>query len=489
MTQPDKSYRRRVLLGTVWSASSEWARWGISAVVLLIIAARIGPEGFGLVAMAGVFTALGYALVGRQLLDSLVQFADLEPGHVSAMFWAVLVLGCVIAAFLALIAAPAAALFDEPLVRPLILVHTAAIVAAALSTVPAALLRRRLQVHRVAQASLVNAVVGGVCGLGLAFAGAGVWSVAGMQIGGTLAEGLTLWVAAPWRPGRTTWRHFRDLSHFNVSVLGTYLLAYLNYQGPRFLISLGLGAVAVGQFTLARRFIELLGGLVTRPMQEVAFPALARINGDEARFRAHYTTGARFAALVVYPSYLGFGLIAPALIGQFFDESWAPVAGLVPILALASLRIPVFAMNDAMMRALGFPHFQSLHLLASSVLGVGLIGAALMLEIGLTGVVCAVVLRDALLWPLNLALAWRAGGIGATAQLRPCLTPFLATCFMVGVVLAWQFWMGAAGSPVILISSSVLIGCCAYVAAIFVLDRNLVREVIKFVAGTRMAKV
>ena len=309
-----------------------------------------------------------------------------------------------------------------------------------------------------------------------------------MQVAGVFAEGLALWVCVSWRPGRTTWRHFRDLQQFNLSVLGTYALEYLNYQGPRFLVSLALGTIAVGQFALARRFMELLGGLVMRPMQAVAFPALARVQGDPERFRAYYATCTRLSALVAYPSYLGFGLVAPALIGFVFSESWAPVAGVVPILALAGLRSPTFAVNAAMMRAQGFPHFQSLHLLASTVLGAGLIGLVLMLEMGLTGVVLALIMRDAILWPLNVALARRAGGIGALDQLQPCLTPFLATCVMVSAVLVWQLWLGDAASLLIMISGSVAVGISAYVIAISLLDRTMVHEVIKLTVRDRFAK-
>ena len=262
MPEPEQWHRLPIFRGTVWSAGSEWAKWGVTAIVLMVIAELVGPEGFGLVAMAGIVTALGYAFVKNQLLDSLVQLDELEPGHVTAMFWTVLGLGCSITALLLLLAAPAAALFGEPIVRSLIMAHTPAIIVAALSAVPAALLRRNMRVDRVAQAGLVQAVVGGATGVGLALAGAGVWSLVGMQVAGVFAEGLALWVCVSWRPGRTTWRHFRDLQQFNLSVLGTYALEYLNYQGPRFLVSLALGTIAVGQFALARRFMELLGGLV-----------------------------------------------------------------------------------------------------------------------------------------------------------------------------------------------------------------------------------
>jgi len=482
---------RRVLIvrGTVWSAGSEWARWCIIGIVLIVVAQLVGPKGLGLVAMAGIVTALGYAFVRNQLLDSLVQIDDLEPGHITAMFFTVLGFGFLIAALLIALAFPAANLFGEPLVAPLILAHSPAIIVAALSAVPAALLRRSLRVDRVAQASLASAVVGGATGIGLALANAGVWSLVGMQIAGVLTESLALWFRVSWRPCRTTWRHFQDLLHFNLSVIGVYILDYLNYQGPRFLVSLALGTTAVGQFVLARRFLELLNGMVTRPVQAVAFPTLAHFRRESGRFRETYMTGIRLAALITYPSFLGFGLIAPALINIAFSDDWAPVAGLVPILVLSGLRSPTFVVNNALMRAQGFPHLQGLHLLASALFGAAFVGLALILETGLIGVVLALIARDAVLWPLIVVLARRASGIGALDQLRPCFTPFLATVVMVSAVLLLQLWMGDAASDLTTIFGSIAVGVSVYAIAISVLDQNLVRQLIRLTVRDSFAKV
>jgi O-antigen/teichoic acid export membrane protein len=81
------SLRRRASLGVVWATAGAWGREAAGFAVFLILARLLGPEAYGLVAMASVVIAVAQLLVADVIQEPLIQRQKLEPGHLDAAFW------------------------------------------------------------------------------------------------------------------------------------------------------------------------------------------------------------------------------------------------------------------------------------------------------------------------------------------------------------------------------------------------------------------
>ena len=114
-----------------------------------------------------------------------------------------------------------------------------------------AILQRKLAFDKLAARSLAAAMVGGVVGVSMAFAGFGVWSLVGQNLAIALVGAIVLWRASDWRPGfGLSKRHYRDLFGFGVPVLGTSILRASVRRSDDFLIGYFLGPTSLGYYTI-----------------------------------------------------------------------------------------------------------------------------------------------------------------------------------------------------------------------------------------------
>jgi PST family polysaccharide transporter len=158
--------------------------------------------------------------------------------------------------------------------------------------VPEALLRRQLQFRAIAVRTLVGGVVGGAAGVGLALAGAGVWALVVQQLVIGVVGLAVLWIVCPWRPSRPVrWGAIRDLLPFVGHATNGGFATLLCSRADQFVAGVLFGPVAVGIYRLAIRLPEMVVDVAARSLQQVALPALSRLQTDRAAF------GARLADL------------------------------------------------------------------------------------------------------------------------------------------------------------------------------------------------
>ena len=70
------------------------------------------------------------------------------------------------------------------------------------------------------------------------------------------------------------------------------------------------------------------------PLNEVAFPAYAQIQGDKAAVRWNFLKAVRLLMLVMAPAYAGLAVVAAPLVETLFGAKWIGMVPYVQILAL-----------------------------------------------------------------------------------------------------------------------------------------------------------
>src|SRR5580704_16414759 len=143
---------RGVLWGVVERASSQ----GIAFLVLLVLARLLGPENYGLVTLAATMALFGQMLLGETFSQALIQQKELEPAHVSSLFWLLASSGLVATCILWLASDAAGEIFAQPRLAPILKALSPLLLLSALQAVPIALFRRDLDFRAFAAASVLG---------------------------------------------------------------------------------------------------------------------------------------------------------------------------------------------------------------------------------------------------------------------------------------------------------------------------------------------
>src|SRR3989442_5738080 len=287
----------RIARSFFWVVWSRGALQIASFLSALVVARLLNPADYGLMALAGVWT-YAIALIGELGLGSaIVQFRDLEEGELNAWFW--LVVGMAGIGYLAVYAsAPAiSAWFASPMLADILRVAGLSLPLVAVRIVPDSLLRKGLELDRVAQAEIASMLATIPVVLGLAWSGAGVWAlVAGTLVMPLVQTIVSFWFVR-WRPGlRIGRRRLDEILRYSLAALGARVGWAVYQQVDAVVLGKVAGEVVLGFYSMAKQLSSLPVEKVTVVANQLAIPIMAGLQADRAAMRASFLRGLRLVA-------------------------------------------------------------------------------------------------------------------------------------------------------------------------------------------------
>jgi O-antigen/teichoic acid export membrane protein len=458
--------------GFAWMAIGSLAEQGTNAVVFLLLARLLRPEGFGLWAMAAAILLMCEALVRETLSDYVIAADDNSDVVRNTVFWCLIVIGVLLGLVLALAAQPVAQMYRQPQVAHLLYALTVVPVLIASSAVPAALLRREMQFRALSLRAVGGMIAGGVVGVGMAIAGYGVWALVMQRIVQSAVNAVAAWVAMGWVPGFNVDRTLlRPLIRFGSGILGVRAADLCVVQLPSAAIGALHGPVMLGYFSIAWRIAELSSFIVTTPLRlasQSAFAAMIRSAAhDAAELLVDLT---RLSAFLAFPVFAALAVLSHPVLMVLAGRSWGTSARALSVLALYGAYLCIAKLWGSFMLARKRPGK-----LARVQWG-EVVTATLLIVVGSRAgpAMAASLLLLAILAfaPFRMRGVTRAGDITYGELLRPLLMPALGALLAGGVVYCVNDAI-AADRPIWRLVSGLTIGFVIYAGwtAVFLRDR------------------
>jgi O-antigen/teichoic acid export membrane protein len=310
----------------------------------LVLARLLAPRDFGLVALALTIIYVGTVLADSGLGSGLVQRPE-EPSRreLSALVGFQIVLSGVLAgavAGVAVLQAGADGVVTAVMVSslPLVALRSSALV----------LLNRSLEFRTVIRIEVIETLVYTVVSVGLALAGAGVWSLAIAQIAKALVgSAFALRLTGLSRiPPRLDLRTIRPLLAFGVRFQATTMLHLVQDTGVTVIVASFASLTALGLWTFTIRILQI-PQLLFESLVSVGFPAFSRLqqSGEDLRPLVERTISA--TAVAAWGVLSACTAAVSDLVPWLFGDSWggvAPIfAGSAVALACAAPSLPAYA--------------------------------------------------------------------------------------------------------------------------------------------------
>lgn len=463
----------RTLAGMGWVYGSYAAGRAMVLVVTAILARLLTPVDFGVVALALTFMALLDMFSDLGLAESLmiVDERDLETKAETALT-VVVIMGAALFAATWLIGPVAASFYDEEQLRWLVPALGGTFLLRSLGAGHYAIAQKRMDFRSRTFAELVEVVVRGATGIGLALGGAGVWSLVIGYISGSVAMTVVLWILVPWRPRpRLRREHLRELLGFGAALTGVGVVAALTLNIDKLLIGRTLGAGPLGLYTLATRLPELLLINLTLVAGQVLFPAFAAV--DRAALGRAFVTSLRYALILVLPVGAFLGVLAEPLIVTAFGDQWGSAAPAMRLFTIMALLSPITVICGTVWKAMG----QGRMLLRLAFLElVALIPAVVIfVSDGITAVAACQAGSTILVVAVSLPLVLRTLGLRSSLLAGVVGAPLLAAATMAGVLLAVD---DVLVGPLPVLAVGAVLGAAAYGGVMWLVARSTVRELV-----------
>lgn len=471
-----KDIKQKATNSAVWSAVGNWGNQITTFVVFVVLTRLLDPADFGLVAMATVFTSFMSVFAEQGLGQAIVQREHLEPEHLDTAFWTNMIMGSGLTLIGVLLSGLVANIYKEPTLQPIVAILSITFLITALSSTQQALLQRALNFRGLSISQLISAFIGGIIGIVMAVAGAGVYSL----VAKTLVTGLVfvgiLWYVSQWHPRfRFSKRHFRDLFGFGISMVGIRITTFMQTRLDDLLIGIFLGAEALGYYTVAYRLGRLTLDMFAGVMSNVSVSMFSRLQNDFDRLCMALYKVTGMAGLITFPIFMGLVVLASDLIVTLSGEQWLPSAPIMRILSLAGFTLSLQYFLAYLMISLGKPN--RLFVLNLIVTIVTVIAFILSVSYGIAYVALAYAVVNVSFYAVYVFVAYRMLPFDLKRYLINGWRFLIPSLFMGGVVYLFNSYLSTTSLNLyIRLGSAIILGILVYTAIVFLFFRPIFME-------------
>jgi O-antigen/teichoic acid export membrane protein len=475
----DAGFGARIRSALFWRSGSQILSQMISWVVTLAVIRLLDPADYGLFAMTQVILNFATFLNGYGLVSALVQSETLDSHKLRQAFGIMLLLNGGLALAQLMIAPWAADYYDQPMVADLLRVQALLYLSTPFISIPEALMGRALDFKRPALVNLIAAAASAAVALTGALSGWGVWTLVFAPMAGFWVKAVGYIIATGFRPIPSfDFRGTGAMVAYGASLLGGQLFWIIQSQADIFIGGRALNPHQLGLYAEALFLTQIFVSKFIPPLNDVAFPAYARMQKDPARIAWSFCKAVRLLLLISCPVYLGMAVTAEPLVETLFGAKWLEMAPFVSVLALAMPFMTLQVMFAPVSNALGRPGITA----RIAAVGAVLMPIAFLLGIrfGAIGLAWAWLGAFPLLTAVTARLAGGAMGLRLMDLIRAAAPGLGCSIMMAGIVLIVDSLLPALPA---LARLCVLVpsGALAFLAVLMLCARGTLMELVSLV--------
>jgi len=328
------SFRARILAGLGWTAATRFLGQLVSWAVTIVVMRILSPTDYGLLAMATVLIGFLNLFSELGLGWAIVSAREVDLPTLRKVYGLTLIAHSVLFAFVFLTAPLVAAFFGEDRLTLIIRVIGIQFLLVAPGVIPSAMLQRELDFKWLSITSLATTLVGAFATLGLALTGYGVWSLVVGSLVSVVLGTIGINVLYPFlHLPIFAFKGLGKLFAFGGNVAFSRVILYFYIQADTVIGGRFLGKEQIGYYSVAMQLASLPMQRVSAILNQVIFPAFARIQDEPERVTYHVLQAIRLTSLCSFPVFWGIAAVAPEIVRVLLGDQWEPA--ILPLQLLA----------------------------------------------------------------------------------------------------------------------------------------------------------
>ena len=336
MSSANPGLLHRSLHALKWNYLGMLVRTGTQFILGIVLARLLGPEPFGLVAIAWLILGLGNLVADFGLAAALVQKQTISGRDIRYVFTLQMLVGILMTSAIVLAAPWIAGFFNSADAIPVLRAMGCLFVIQAAGQTATALLRRNMNfkpLQMIAVGSYLFSYVG--VGLPMAWGGADVWSLVAAQASQAMIYSIAvnLHTRHSWLP--TFKSDASGMFLFGSKIMASNLTSWGISNLDSVIVGRIFGMVDLGFYNRGMNLVSSPMNAFTSTLQGVLFPAYSRTNGQIEPARRAYLASVGLIAAVLIPAFAAIAAIPNTVIAGVYGEYWMQVAVLLTPLALA----------------------------------------------------------------------------------------------------------------------------------------------------------
>lgn len=417
----------------IWRFAERCGAQLVTFIVSIVLARLLSPEDYGTIALVTVFTTILQVFVDSGLGTALIQKKNADDLDFSSVFYFNFVV-CIILYMGMFLAAPVIARFygDSSLV-PIIRVISLTIVISGVKGIQQSYVSRNMLFKRFFFATLGGTIFSAFLGVGLAYAGFGVWAIVAQQLSNTMIDTLILWITVKWRPKKMfSWKRLKGLLSFGWKLLVSSLLDTVYNNLRNLIIGKFYSSADLAYYNQGDKFPKLIVTNINSSIDSVLLPTLSSAQDDRERVKNMTRRAIKTSTYIMAPLMVGLAFCATPIVRLVLTEKWLPCVPYLQIFCITYMFWPIHTANLNAINAMGrSDYFLKLEIAKKTI---GMILLLSTMRFGVMVMAYSLLISSITSQIINSWPNKRLLGYGYLEQLRDIFPSIMTALFMGGCV-------------------------------------------------------
>lgn len=477
---PARGLAHRTVRGMYWAYGSFVGLRLMTILVTAVLARLLVPKQFGVVAIATTIMSFLEVAQNVGLSQALVVAEEDEVAdQADTAFTLSVGVGLALTLLAAALGPALASFFHQPQLVAIMPVLGSTFLILNLSATHYSLAMRNIDFRSRTVAELANGFARGACGVLLALAGAGVWSLVLGYVAGNIAMTAMLWWFVPWRPRRLlSTHHVRRVLRFGGYSTGVGVMAAFLGQFDNLVVGRVLGETQLGLYSIATSIPGLAITNIAVVAGQVLFPAFSKLDADT--LGRGVLTSFSYIAAVVFPLTAFLIVLAEPIIIAVFGPHWKGAVAAARVLCLWAAMSPINMICGNAFMSRG--RVRLIFLLAIPQALLLIAGSLIFAPDGIVAVSWVQATIAILAQATTLVIAKRMFELPGAGLLRAFVPPLLASAGLAAVLLGVHTLIDAPWPEIV---AGALGGGLVYLGLLHLLAPELLPGILRLVLARR----
>ena len=342
----EQQLRERVASGVAWSIGEKIGSAMMQIVVSIIVVNALMPMDMGIMAILTVFTALAQVVVDSGFSQTLIRKASPTEGDFRSVFLFNVITSVALYAIFTACSPFMARYYGWEALAEVAPVLFLIIPLNAVCVIQNTIMVREFRFAQLSTIIFLAALISGAVAVTMALCGCGIWSLVGQRVSQMAVKAALLWIISSWRPkSGTNDSTFRQMVPYSLRLMATDLITSLYNNISQLFIGRIYSGDALGFFNQAQKLKDMPVTSTMQSIQSVTFPALAKINDNEAKFVDSYRRVVMLTAYIIFPIMVGLISTADDIYSLLLKPQWHPAVPYFKTLCLIGLFYPIAAVS------------------------------------------------------------------------------------------------------------------------------------------------
>lgn len=346
--------KEKVLSNFVWRFAERCGAQVVTFIVSIVLARILTPEDYGKVALITVFTTIMQVFVDSGLGTALIQKKNADDLDFSSVFYFNFGICLVLYMVMFLVAPYIANFYNDVSLTPVVRVISITIVISGVKGIQQSYVSRNMLFKRFFYATLGGTIFSAFLGIGLAYAGLGVWAIVAQQLSNTTIDTLILWTTVKWRPKKMfSWKRLKELLSFGWKLLASSLLDTVYNNLRSLIIGKMYSSTELAHYNQGRQFPNVIVNNINTSIDSVLLPTMSSAQDDKIRVKMMTRRAIKTSTYIMAPLMMGLAFCAEPIVRLVLTDKWVPCVPFLRIFCITYMFYPIHTANLNAIKAMG----------------------------------------------------------------------------------------------------------------------------------------